>query len=372
MQSDGSPDTGLGRLGNWHFSSHFGAGSPTGMQFFLALAFVVLIVAAFNLALVFEVLILEPVVAAMAMVVLCLALLTGGYLWLRRDEALVANASALASKKALQERAEKELARLQNEQRQLTRRYREEKLKAEAASRAKTAFLAHLSHDVRTPLNHIIGFADLLKHQAYGPIGDKRYLAYIEDIKRSGERLLFSFAEILELAELDAGKRVLQEEHIDVDELLTALQDQFQSSAAHCGVTFDISGARGVELRGDRACFLRMLANILDNSMRFTPSGGKVSLMVWEAENGVVLSVTDTGIGIPPERLKALSSPFALEDALVARGRGGMGLGLAISRTIAELSGGEMAIESTPAIGTTVAISLPRAAIKDDAVRPAA
>ena len=88
----------------------------------------------------------------------------------------------------------------------LARRYHEEKLKAEAASRSKTSFLAHLSHDIRTPLNHIIGFADLMRQQTYGPLGDPRYLDYVETIKDSGERLLAFFASILDLAELEGGR----------------------------------------------------------------------------------------------------------------------------------------------------------------------
>ncbi len=372
MQSEGSPDKGLGRSASWRPAGQFSAGNPTGTQLFSALTLLIFISLGLNFAQTFGVLVLDPVAAVLVAAMLALLALAAAYIWLKRDRTLATKTRASIAQNTSQERAEEKLARLQSAQRQLTRRYREEKLRAEAASRAKTAFLAHLSHDVRTPLNHIIGFADLLKHQAYGPLGDKRYLAYVEDIKRSGERLLFSFSEILELAELEAGSRILQNERIDVDDLLVSLQDQFQSSAAHCGVSFDISGARGAELRGDRACFLRMLANILDNALRFTPNGGKVSLMAWEAQDGIVLSVTDTGIGIPAERLEALCTPFALEDALVARGQGGMGLGLAISRTIAELSGGELAIESTPAIGTTVAISLPRAGIEKEAVCPAA
>ncbi|HVX82395.1 MAG TPA: PAS-domain containing protein, partial [Devosiaceae bacterium] len=99
-------------------------------------------------------------------------------------------------------RADLLLSAVREEQRQLARRYHEEKLRAEAASRAKTSFLAHLSHDIRTPLNHIIGFADMIRHQTYGPVGDARYLTYIDMIKGSGEKLLASFARILELAEL--------------------------------------------------------------------------------------------------------------------------------------------------------------------------
>ena len=144
-----------------------------------------------------------------------------------------------------------------------------------------------------------------------------------------------------------------------MDDLLSSLHEQFLSNARHCGIELEVNGPAGLELCGDKNCLTRMLANLLDNSMRFTPNGGKVSLSVWQADDGIVLCVTDTGIGIPKERMQALSAPFFLEDAALTRDKGGLGLGLAISRSIAQLFGGELVIDSTPAIGTTVAISLP-------------
>lgn len=105
--------------------------------------------------------------------------------------------------------------------------------------------------------------------------------------------------------------------------------------------------------------FERMLENVLDNAVRFTPAGGKIRLSAWVADDGVVLEVTDTGIGISPDRMSKLLTPFTLTDASKRKEHGGLGLGLAISQALAELSGGEIAIDSTPAIGTTVAISLP-------------
>src|SRR5690606_18359776 len=109
---------------------------------------------------------------------------------------------------------------IREDQRQLARRYHEEKLKAEAASRAKTNFLAHLSHDIRTPLNHIIGFAELMKHETYGPLGDDRYVEYVQSIKASGDHLLKSFAAILGLAELEGGQKVLRQEPVLLDEVI--------------------------------------------------------------------------------------------------------------------------------------------------------
>jgi two-component system cell cycle sensor histidine kinase PleC len=102
-----------------------------------------------------------------------------------------------------------------------------------------------------------------------------------------------------------------------------------------------------------------MLGNLVDNAIRFTPAGGRVSVAAYAASDGVVLEVTDSGIGMTPERLAAVSQPFAFGDASLARDRDGAGLGLAIARAIVQLSGGHLAIDSRQGLGTTVAVSLP-------------
>lgn len=256
-------------------------------------------------------------------------------------------------------RADSALAAVRDEQRQLARRYHEEKLRAEAASRSKTAFLAHLSHDIRTPLNHIIGFADLIRHQTYGPIGDSRYLNYVETIKGSGEQLLGFFASILDLAEIESGQRQMKPEPISVDGLLEAAARRFRSQAARAGVGLVIGAPCGATLMADRFCLERMLGNIVENAVRFTAGGGKVSLAGYAAMDGVVIEVADTGIGMAADRLEAVSQAFAFGDATFTKEHTGSGLGIPIARAIAELSGGRLVIDSRPAMGTTVAISLP-------------
>ncbi len=251
------------------------------------------------------------------------------------------------------------LGSIREEQRQLMRRYHEEKLRAETASRAKTSFLAHLSHDIRTPLNHIIGFADMLRQQPFGPLGDRRYLDYVEAVKGSGERLLGFFASILELAELDGGNRVLRPERFTVDELLVGVLRRFSTQAQRAGVTMGLGGACDAILSADRFALERMVANLVENAIRFTPRGGKVTLVAYAAMDGVVIEIADTGIGMSEERIATLSQPFAYGDAALTRDREGAGLGIAISRAIAELCGGRLAIDSRQGLGTTVAVSLP-------------
>jgi two-component system cell cycle sensor histidine kinase PleC len=256
-------------------------------------------------------------------------------------------------------RTDQLLATIREEQRLLARRYHEEKLKAEAANRAKTAFLAHLSHDIRTPLNHIIGFAELMRQQTYGALGDSRYLNYVEAMKGSGERLLSYFASILELAELEAGRRPLRLERVNADDLLVAATRRVSGQAAQAGLTLRIGSRCEAAIIGDRFSLDRMVGNLLENALRFTPAGGKVTVAAYAAADGVVLEITDTGIGIPPERLETLTQPFAFRDDVLTREQHGAGLGIAIARAIAETSGGRLAIDSRLGLGTTVAISLP-------------
>lgn len=251
------------------------------------------------------------------------------------------------------------LSSIREQQRLLARRYHEEKLKAEAASRAKTNFLAHLSHDIRTPLNHIIGFAELMQHQAYGPLGDARYAEYIDTIHASGQHLLSSFATILDLAELEGGQKALRQDPVLLDEVLNAVASRFAAQAERSNIRLRIGRPTGAVLRGDRLGLTRMVGNIMDNAMRFTQAGGRVTLAAFAADDGVVIEITDTGIGISEERLAGLSQPFALGDATFTRQGNGPGLGISIARAIAELSGGHLAIDSRPSLGTTVAISLP-------------
>lgn len=257
--------------------------------------------------------------------------------------------------------ADRMLGAIRDEQRMLARRYHEEKIRAEAASRAKTTFLAHLSHDIRTPLNHIIGFADMIALETFGPLGDDRYASYVADIKRAGESLLTSFAEILEFAELEGGRKALKREPVALGALLGGCSARFGERAARAGVRLDVTeGARGW-LMADRHYLDRMLANLIDNALRFTPQGGLIRVAAWPAGDGVVLEVTDTGAGMSEEQMSKLSQPFVLSDAAFARAHDGMGLGIAIARAIAEQSGGRLAIDSLKGVGTTVAVSLPLA-----------
>lgn len=263
------------------------------------------------------------------------------------------------------------LAETREAQRELARQYHEEKIRAEAASRAKTAFLAHLSHDIRTPLNHIIGFAEMIGMEACGPLGNEKYRAYVGNIKQAGEKLLGSFAEILDYAELEGGRKELQCERVPVRDLLEGVAARFTSRASRAGIRLHVAELAPGVLHADRHCLNRMLGNLIDNAIRFTPRGGEIRLAAWAAEDGVVLEVSDNGAGMGEEQLSRLSQPFVLSDAAFTRTHEGVGLGIAIARAIAELTGGRLVVDSMADVGTTVAISLPLCVEAHDAAREA-
>lgn len=262
--------------------------------------------------------------------------------------------------------ADRLLGSIREEQRLLARRYHEEKIKAEASSRAKTSFLAHLSHEIRTPLNHIIGFADMIALETFGPLGDAKYQSYVADIKCAGEKLLTSFGEILEFAELEGGRKTLKKDSIAIDDLLSGCSVRFAGRAAKAGIRLEVARRTRGWLSADRHYLDLMLANLVENALRFTPAGGMIRVAAWPADNGVVLEVTDTGIGMSAEQMSRLSQPFALPDAAFARDHDGVGLGIAMARAVAEQSGGRLAIDSLEGVGTTVAISLPMAPPTED------
>lgn len=260
------------------------------------------------------------------------------------------------------------LKQARNKQTKLAKKYQQEKLRAEQASIAKTNFLAHLSHDVRTPLNHIIGFAELMASQTFGPLGDKRYADYAGDIKNSGENLLKSFAKILELAELDSGQVELDKDAVNLGDMLSRIDSKFSDRAVRANIDFEVSSAPDLLLHADTHSLERAVGNLIDNALKFTPTGGRVCLTTWLASDGLVLEITDSGTGMSPERLREVQQPFSMGDAMFARNDSALGIGLSVARGLAELHGGEIGIDSTLGLGTTVALSLPMEIVEKVAV----
>ncbi|MCC6468401.1 MAG: PAS domain-containing sensor histidine kinase [Alphaproteobacteria bacterium] len=237
----------------------------------------------------------------------------------------------------------------------------EAKEAAETANRTKSEFLASMSHELRTPLNAILGFSELIEMQALGPIGHPRYIEYARDINESGNLLLRMIDDVLDLAKMEAGKLALVEEVFDTADMLAAAMLVIQplASAGKIALSTD-PGSNWFRLRGDKRRVTQILINLLSNAVKFTPAGGRVMVDARVTATGAgIMSVSDTGIGISAEDIERLTEPFVqLESAMTRRFRGS-GLGLAIARSLGEMHGARIAIESELGRGTTVRVAFP-------------
>ncbi|MEQ1755150.1 MAG: ATP-binding protein [Micropepsaceae bacterium] len=240
--------------------------------------------------------------------------------------------------------------------------------RAEAASRAKSLFLANMSHELRTPLNAIIGFSDMMCAQVFGALGNERYIEYADDIRNSGRHLLELITSVLDIAKIEAGKLELHFEAVDLSFVIDECVHLLRVGAAEAGIELiaDADPDTGGFL-ADRRAVKQILLNLLSNAMKFTPSGGHVTIATRAAGERIELSVRDDGIGIPADQLPRLGKPFeqVCTDPLLAKG--GSGLGLALVKAIAEKHGGRMSITSAEGAGTTVTIDFLRDPRKHEA-----
>ena len=244
--------------------------------------------------------------------------------------------------------------------RQSEERLRVAKEAAEAAGRAKTDFLANMSHELRTPLSAVIGFAAVMRDGLHGKL-DPQYAECAQIINDSGLHLLAMIDDILAMAQTASADPLYAEETVRVADIVALSLDIVRPLAQQGGVVCQAEIAPGVEtMRGDPAKLRRVLINLLTNAIKFTESGGLVRLRAQrEAGGAIALSVADTGIGIPADKLDLVMQPFGQVDSSLSRKHQGVGLGLPLAQRLVELHGGAMAIVSTPGKGTTVTARFP-------------
>ena len=227
---------------------------------------------------------------------------------------------------------------------------------AEAANRAKSLFLANMSHEIRTPLNAILGFAQVLGRDTGMNDTQRGNLA---SIRRSGEHLLNLIDDILDLAKIEAGKVSLQIKPIDLKGFLGELGTFFQHRAKERGLSLTIHAEDcPAFFGGDEMRLRQVLINLLGNAIKFTPSGSVIIGV--ENLDGTQLrfSVTDTGYGIAHAEMVRLFQPFS-QSAIGSKAREGTGLGLALSRQLVRLMGGELEVDSTPGLGSPFFFYIP-------------
>jgi len=238
------------------------------------------------------------------------------------------------------------------------RRARDE---AELASRSKTEFLANMSHELRTPLNAVIGFSDILSGELFGQLGDRRYRDYARDIRESGLHLLKLINDVLDVAKIEHGEVAIDDEIIDVRAAMESCVRVVRERAAAASVTVAVDPHADLPpLRADSRRLKQILLNLLSNAVKFTQAGGRVTIeAAADDERGYRISVSDTGIGIAPEDMATALRPFGQIDSSLARQYQGTGLGLPLSKAMAELHGGGLELASTPGQGTTATVWLP-------------
>jgi two-component system, cell cycle sensor histidine kinase PleC len=234
------------------------------------------------------------------------------------------------------------------------------RLNAEAASRAKTQLLARVSHELRTPLNAIIGFSEILEQELFGPLGDPRYVDYSKDIHQSGAHLLVLINDIIDLSRLESGSYRLEDAPLDLVHPIEASMRLVRQMSIRKSVELVNGGADAPWVMADERALRQILINLLSNAVKFTRKGGSVVVRAaGNVDAGVDIIVRDNGVGIPAEDLHRLGEPFVRASNTETASEAGTGLGLAIVRSLTELLGGQLLIESDLGTGTTVTVRLP-------------
>jgi two-component system cell cycle sensor histidine kinase PleC len=243
---------------------------------------------------------------------------------------------------------------------ELARKYEAEKIRAEGANKAKSEFLANMSHELRTPLNAINGFSEIMLGEMFGPLGDKRYKEYSQDILSSGQHLLALINDILDMSKIEAGKMNLRFEPMHLADVVEDAVRLMHNRAEASGLALDVDLPHLPEIEADYRAVKQVMLNLLSNALKFTPHGGRVSITAEERRDGQVrVVVHDTGIGISAEDLKRLAQPFEQIESQHSKTQQGTGLGLALTKSLVEMHEGVLEMSSQPGQGTTVSFTLP-------------
>jgi signal transduction histidine kinase len=235
-------------------------------------------------------------------------------------------------------------------------------VQAQDASQAKSEFLANMSHELRTPLNAIMGFSDAMRSEIFGALGNTKYEEYNNAIHQSGQHLLEVIEDILDVAKIEAGKLEMHEEDLNVAEVAETCMTLIEERARRGGVNLT-NGLPDIGLppfHGDRRRLRQILLNLLSNAVKFTEPGGDVRVEgALGAEGGLVLTVSDTGIGMTENELARALEPFGQAEGAHARKYEGTGLGLPLVDGLVGNHGGTLTLTSSPGEGTVAVVAFP-------------
>nr|WP_298682720.1 PAS domain-containing sensor histidine kinase [uncultured Dongia sp.] len=243
----------------------------------------------------------------------------------------------------------------------LNRELKNQRQVAITASRAKSDFLARMSHELRSPLNAILGFSEVIADQVFGPAGVARYEEYAENIHEAGAHLLALINDILDLSKVEAGQMELSLEPIELKELINSSVQLMAPIAEKRGVQLVTDlGRSPLSLVADRRRLRQMIVNVVNNAIKFTLAGGTVMITAHQAQGNIVIDIADSGIGMTPDQIKIALQPFGQVATDSPYAQVGTGLGLPIVDSLVALHGGTLDIQSTPNVGTTITLTLPK------------